>query len=371
MVSLYAPNATMTVGAGATAAGLDEIRQFWLDEGGDVRAREPLGLGSPGVQARDHGQRRPGHVALRVPLHRYRDRRGRVRHDRRLRCGPDRREVADHEHGRRNDRPGSLTILAEERELAGRPGGAATDRRSVRPGRRAPAGQGPDEAADRVRRHVPAARRGRPAWGSSFSGSRTIASRASGRSRERAVAVRPTPGATRGTSGASCRENAGPDFSIRLDGCSARRSGGRTRCAVDAVRGRRGRSESRRGRPRIDSASRRLWRTRTILRRIANTADELSTLMRGGAHPRLRDRQRSRTRTATEEMLPLRAACRAARERPLPARRGPGGRDAGGGQGADRPQRELLRELPRPCSSASRRGRSSSRCCSGSSSRGR
>jgi ketosteroid isomerase-like protein len=30
MVSLYAPNATMTVGPGATAAGLDEIRQFWL-----------------------------------------------------------------------------------------------------------------------------------------------------------------------------------------------------------------------------------------------------------------------------------------------------------------------------------------------------
>ena len=30
MVSLYAPNATMTVGTGATAAGLDEIRQFWL-----------------------------------------------------------------------------------------------------------------------------------------------------------------------------------------------------------------------------------------------------------------------------------------------------------------------------------------------------
>jgi ketosteroid isomerase-like protein len=30
MLSLYAPNATMTVGPGATAAGLDEIRQFWL-----------------------------------------------------------------------------------------------------------------------------------------------------------------------------------------------------------------------------------------------------------------------------------------------------------------------------------------------------
>ena len=32
MMSLYAPNATMTVGPGATASGLDEIRRFWLEE---------------------------------------------------------------------------------------------------------------------------------------------------------------------------------------------------------------------------------------------------------------------------------------------------------------------------------------------------
>ena len=30
MMSLWAPNATMTVGPGETAAGLDEIRQVWL-----------------------------------------------------------------------------------------------------------------------------------------------------------------------------------------------------------------------------------------------------------------------------------------------------------------------------------------------------
>jgi ketosteroid isomerase-like protein len=30
MMSLFAPNATMTVGPGATATGLDEIRAFWL-----------------------------------------------------------------------------------------------------------------------------------------------------------------------------------------------------------------------------------------------------------------------------------------------------------------------------------------------------
>jgi ketosteroid isomerase-like protein len=32
MVSLYAPNATMTVGPGATASGVDEIRRFWSEE---------------------------------------------------------------------------------------------------------------------------------------------------------------------------------------------------------------------------------------------------------------------------------------------------------------------------------------------------
>jgi ketosteroid isomerase-like protein len=32
MMSLFAPNATMTIGQGATASGLDEIRSFWLDE---------------------------------------------------------------------------------------------------------------------------------------------------------------------------------------------------------------------------------------------------------------------------------------------------------------------------------------------------
>jgi uncharacterized protein (TIGR02246 family) len=31
MLSLFAPDATMTVGPGATASGLDEIRQFWLE----------------------------------------------------------------------------------------------------------------------------------------------------------------------------------------------------------------------------------------------------------------------------------------------------------------------------------------------------
>ena len=32
MMSLFAPNATITVGTGDTASGLDEIRQFFLEE---------------------------------------------------------------------------------------------------------------------------------------------------------------------------------------------------------------------------------------------------------------------------------------------------------------------------------------------------
>jgi len=32
MMSLFAPNSTMTVGAGETASGLDEIRSFWLEQ---------------------------------------------------------------------------------------------------------------------------------------------------------------------------------------------------------------------------------------------------------------------------------------------------------------------------------------------------
>lgn len=32
MLSLWAPNATLTVGPGQTAAGVDQIRRFWLEE---------------------------------------------------------------------------------------------------------------------------------------------------------------------------------------------------------------------------------------------------------------------------------------------------------------------------------------------------
>jgi hypothetical protein len=38
MMGLYAPNATLTVGPGVTASGVDEIRHFWLDESAPFKA---------------------------------------------------------------------------------------------------------------------------------------------------------------------------------------------------------------------------------------------------------------------------------------------------------------------------------------------
>jgi hypothetical protein len=38
MASLFAPNATMTVGPGVTASGVDEIRRFWLEESAPFQA---------------------------------------------------------------------------------------------------------------------------------------------------------------------------------------------------------------------------------------------------------------------------------------------------------------------------------------------
>ncbi len=38
MMSLWAPNATMTVGPGVTASGADEIRRFWLEDSAPFKA---------------------------------------------------------------------------------------------------------------------------------------------------------------------------------------------------------------------------------------------------------------------------------------------------------------------------------------------
>ena len=56
MMSLWSPNATLTVGPGMTAAGREEIRRFWLEESARS-SRRITGSRSPRVQGRDHGQR--------------------------------------------------------------------------------------------------------------------------------------------------------------------------------------------------------------------------------------------------------------------------------------------------------------------------
>ena len=173
--------------------------------GGALRAREQLDLGSPRVQAGDHGQRRP---------------RARCTSSATTSMSKPARSCAatagDFDVARIDGKwlitnmvggttvSGSLSDLGRGAGAAGRPRGAAADRRSARPRRRPPAGQGSDEAADRVRRHVAAARRGRPA--------RPARPRAVERSRREPRAapgasgrVRPTPARGASTSASSCR----------------------------------------------------------------------------------------------------------------------------------------------------------------------
>ena len=327
MMSLYAPNATMTVGPGATASGVDEIRRFWLEESAPFAAENTLDLGSPRVQARDHGQRRPGHAALRVPLRRRRDRRGRVGHDRRLRRGPDRREVADHEHGRRDDRPGSLRPWPRSRSR-GSPRGAATDRRSARPRRRAPAGQGSDEAADRVRRHVAAACRGRSAGATrarAVERSRRERRAAPGAGRPVQPDSRPRPRHLRDV----LAVNVGDRFNVVWPDAGPRQVRGTYSLAVDLFARRRGRSDrgadgpgsapvhAASGGPRDPAAG---SRTRpTSSRGCSRRRSSRSTATANDLE---------RRQGADRRMLPLRARAEQLRERPLPGRRVAGERDA-------------------------------------------
>ena len=48
MMSLYAPNATMTVGPGVTASGLDVIRHFWLDDAAPIEPQNEWLSDHPG-----------------------------------------------------------------------------------------------------------------------------------------------------------------------------------------------------------------------------------------------------------------------------------------------------------------------------------
>ena len=91
MMSLWAPNATLTVGPGQTAAGKKRNPALLVDKGDRVQAGEQVALGHAGVQDSHHGQRRQGHPLVRVPLHRSEDRKGLVDYARRPGGRADRR----------------------------------------------------------------------------------------------------------------------------------------------------------------------------------------------------------------------------------------------------------------------------------------
>ena len=229
----------------------------------------------------------------------------------RLRRGPDRREVADHEHGRRDDRSWKSEILAERAESrVAREGRRRIGDPFVRAVARLPV-NGSDEAADRVRRHVCCCWSRSDCWGSSCSASRTIASRASGLSKN-GPSVQPAPGRRPSTSEPSWRRTwrrssttSGPD-GTRTDRDVLARGG--------PVRGRRGRADRGADGRRISCCSRRLRRTERSWTGSRTRPITLSRLLRGRrSSPSTRSDTRSRT-TTDEEMLPLRADAEEARE---------------------------------------------------------
>ena len=70
MMSLWAPNATLTTGPGATAAGLDEIKRFWLEDSAAFKPETEWISDHPAykLEITVNGDLR--HAALRVSLHR-------------------------------------------------------------------------------------------------------------------------------------------------------------------------------------------------------------------------------------------------------------------------------------------------------------
>ena len=79
MMSLWTENATFTYGPGQTATGTEQIRKTWL--GSPSFKPETHWISDhPAYKLAGHGQRRQGHAALRVPLHRRRHGKGGGRH---------------------------------------------------------------------------------------------------------------------------------------------------------------------------------------------------------------------------------------------------------------------------------------------------
>ena len=169
---------------------------------------------------------------------------------------------------------------------------------------------------------------------------------------ERAVRVQQTPGRRPSTSGMSWRQNvADPTSAPDLAGRARPQIRGTYSLAVDLFAVDAAESDRGAARPRINSGSRRLRRTRRSCDRIEDTADELSSCSWSRSSSRStseRDHHDRRTRSRSRRCCRCERDAELTRERPPPGRRGAGERDARRDRGSDRPERELLRELPRP-----------------------
>ena len=327
---------------------------------GRVQARRTTGSRTtPAYKLRDHGQRRPGHAALRVPLRRRRDGKVAVGHGRRPGRRADRRTVADHQHGGGIDHAGPLSPCRTPGSEAAK---AAVDEQ------RRPLSRGDDPLVRAVGRlpakvHTKlliafvgtarAARRRRPA--------RAARPRAVERPRREprgapgaSLRVRQAPERRRARSSAPRGERR-PGLLQGLAGGDPDRIGTAaspsTRRVANAAR-------ADRAGDRSPTGSGSCLRPRTRAHPSQDPADEPAGSRRDGA--------RSSTRQA-----PPRGASgasrtgRAARRRPQPARHGARQRHDGEDQRPDRPRTRARTRARGTCSSASRRGRSSSRCVLG------
>ena len=345
MMSLYAPNATMTVGPGATASGMDEIRRSGWRRRRPSRRRTNWVSDHPAykLEITVNGDR----GTLHFECH-YVDvdtEQGRVDHGRGLRRGADRRDVADHEHGRRNDRPGSLRPWPKSRSR----GPLADGRRRI--------GDPFVRAVARLPVNV------RTKLLIAFVGTSLLLVAVGllgqlvlGQSNDRVASVGPLQeraveygkiqaeaGYLRGV----LAQNAGPDFNVVWPDAAPERSRDVLARSGPVSRSTRP-TGSRRARPRIDSGSRRPPRTGTSCGGSRSRPMQLWRLMEQEIIP-LYERPYDRGRGDDP-----RRCCRCARDAELLASdlhqdaaslaNGTRERD----RGSDRPERELLRELPGP-----------------------
>ena len=103
MMSLWAPNATLTTGPGATAAGIDEIKRFWLEDSAAFNPETEWISDHPAykLEITVNGDLGTLHFECHyIGIHTETDGSGDGRRSRR--CA-DRRPVADHQPGGRID----------------------------------------------------------------------------------------------------------------------------------------------------------------------------------------------------------------------------------------------------------------------------